>query len=182
MSMKSVKMMSLFIGALVLVGLSTPAAASKLNLVINGKSFHMNSDYDWNENNVGAGIEYEFTTQSRWIKVVMVNGFRDSENNMSYMVGAGLYRRLTASDRFAGIYLDAGLNFFIMTREDIDDNEPFPALLPSVTVGNRWGGLNLSYVPKTVVRDFANAKSVDPNIGGVIFLQAKIRLDDLFKR
>jgi hypothetical protein len=77
---------------------------------------------------------------------------------------------------------DAALNFFIMTREDIEDNEPFPALLPSVTVGNRWGGLNLSYVPKTVVRDFANAKSVDPNIGGVFFLQAKIRLDDLFKR
>lgn len=182
MSMNISKVTWLSIWALILVGLATPAAASKLNLVVNGKSFHMNSDYDWNEDNYGAGIEYEFTTRSRWIKVAMVNGFRDSEDNMSYMIGAGLYRRLVASERFAGAYLDAGLNFFIMTREDINDNDPFPALLPSVTVGNRWGGLNLSYVPKMVVRDFANAKSVDPNIGGVFFLQAKIRLDDLFKR
>jgi len=98
------------------------------------------------------------------------------------MVGGGLYRRLVASDRFAGIYLDAGLNLMMMTREDFDNNKPFPALLPSMTLGNRWGGINLSYVPSKFVRDYANAKAVDPNIDGVFFLQLKIRLDDLFNR
>jgi hypothetical protein len=183
--MKIFKMTSLALWALLLTGLATPAAASKLNLVVNGKSFHMHSDYKWNEKNYGMGVEYEFNTQSRWIKIAMANGFRDSDNNMSYMVGAGLYRRLVASERFAGFYLDAGINAFMMTREDVDDNKPFPALLPSITVGNNWGGFNLSYVPKSVVRDFSvgqNGRSVDRGIGGVFFLQAKIRLDDLFKR
>ena len=180
--MKIEKMTSLCICVLVLAGLATPAVAGKVNFVINGKSFHMDSDYDWNEENYGVGLEYEFDTESRWIKMAMVNGFRDSDNNMSYMVGGGLYRRLVASDRFAGIYLDAGLNLMMMTREDFDNNKPFPVLLPSMTLGNRWGGINLSYVPSKFVRDYANAKAVDPNIDGVFFLQLKIRLDDLFNR
>ena len=38
----------------------TSAVAGSLQAVINGKSFHINSDYDWNEENYGIGIEYEF--------------------------------------------------------------------------------------------------------------------------
>ena len=175
-------MTTLCIGALILAGLTTPADASKLHMVINGKSIHINSDYGWNENNYGAGIEYEFNTQSRWIRTGMANAFLDSEKNMSYMAGFGLHRRLIVSDRFAGFYLDAGLNAFIMTRDDVNDNRPFPAVLPSVTLGNRYGGINLSYVPKKAVHDVGHANVMDPGIGGIIFLQAKIRLDELFRK
>lgn len=172
----------LCIAALLISVPSAPAAADKLYLVINGKSFHVDSDYDWNENNYGIGVEYEFNSRSRWIKIAMANGFRDSLDNISYMAGAGLHRRLFVTERFADLYVDTGINVFLMTRKDIDNNRPFPGLLPSLTLGNRYGGINLSYVPKQVVHVFAKANIADPNIDGIFFLQVKIRLDELLRR
>jgi len=178
--MKSLKTLSLCVAALVLVSLSATADASKLQMVINGKSIHVNSNYSWNEDNYGAGIEYEFDTQSRWIRTAMANAFLDSEENMSYMVGAGLHRRLVIVEQFADFYLDIGLNAFVMTREDVANNRPFPAILPSLTIGNRYGGLNVSYIPKKIVHDLGRANLMDPTIGGIFFLQAKFRLDAFF--
>ena len=153
------------------------AMAGGLSAVINGKSIHVDATRDWNEKNYGLGLEYQFATESRWKKQLMVNGFRDSSEEMSYMAGAGIHRRLLQSNRFSDFYIDAGVTAFFMTREDIDDNEPFPGVLPSVTFGNRYVGFNLSYIPKSVVHDFANANEVDPDIDGVLFLQFKVRLD-----
>lgn len=180
--MKITKILTLCIWAFILAVATTPAVADKLHLVINGKSFHVDSDYDWNENNYGIGVEYEFNSRSRWIKIAMANGFRDSQDNISYMAGAGLHRRLFITERFADFYVDTGINVFLMMRRDINDNRPFPGLLPSLTLGNRYGGINLSYVPKQVVHIFAKANIVDPNIDGVFFLQVKIRLDELLRR
>ena len=180
--MKIKKITMLCMAALLLFISSAPAHAGKLHLVLNGKSFHIDSDYGWNENNYGFGVEYEFNSRSRWIKVAMANGFRDSQDNISYMAGAGLHRRLLVTERFANLYLDAGINVFFMTRQDIDNNRPFPGLLPSVTLGNRYAGINLSYVPKQAMHRFAKANMVDPNIDGVFFLQVKFRLDSLLRR
>jgi len=44
----------------ILVALSSsPANAGKFSAVVNGKSYHFNSTYDWNDNNIGLGIEHE---------------------------------------------------------------------------------------------------------------------------
>ncbi len=152
------------------------AMAGKLSAVINGKSYHVNSTYDWNENNYGLGAEYEFTSKSRWKKVAMVNGFRDSENKMSYMAGAGLHRRLLESDRLSGFYIDAGINAFLMTREDVNDSRPFPGVLPSLSFGNRYAGFNLTYLPKQAVQEMVNAEFADPTISGIFFMQFKVRI------
>jgi len=159
---------------LLLAALATPASAEQLSLVINGKSIHVGSEYDWNENNRGIGFEYDFATRSRWIRSGMANAFRDSMDEMSYMGGFGLRRRLFESERLAGMYVDAGLVAFLMTRQDVNDGSPFPGVLPVVAAGNRYLGVNLTYIPRLVVHDFAHADQVDPNIGGVFFLQAKI--------
>ncbi len=180
--MKIIKISKLCIWALILMFAATPAVADKLHLVINGKSFHVDSDYDWNESNYGIGLEYEFKSRSRWITMAMANGFRDSMDNISYMAGAGLHRRLFVTERCADLYVDTGINVFLMTRRDINDNRPFPGLLPSLTLGNRYGGINLSYVPKTVVTVFSKENTVDPHIDGIFFLQVKIRLDRLLRR
>ncbi len=177
-----IKIPTLCIWALILTVAATPAVADRLHLVVNGKSFHVDSDYDWNENNYGIGVEYEFNSRSRWIKTAMANGFRDSRDNISYMAGAGLHRRLFVTERFSDLYVDTGINVFLMMRRDIDDNRPFPGLLPSLTLGNRYGGINLTYVPKPVVHFSAKENTVDPNIDGIFFLQVKIRLDELLRR
>lgn len=153
------------------------AIAGQWSAVINGKSHHINASYDWNEDNYGLGAEYEFTSESRWKKIALVNGFRDSANKMSYMAGAGLHRRLLKTDRLSGFYLDAGINAFLMTREDVNDSRPFPGVLPSLSFGNRYAGFNLTYLPRQAVQEMVNAEIVDPTISGIIFMQFKVRIN-----
>ena len=142
------KGLSILIAGLLLLGLSmsTPVWAGGINAVVNGKSYHFNSSHDWNEHNTGLGVEYEFEQKSAWKKVAMANGFRDSTNNMSYMAGAGLHRRLYETDKFDGFYVYAGLNAFVMTRDDVNGSKPFPGILPSISIGNDKVGFNLSLI------------------------------------
>ena len=60
------------------------------------------------------------------------------------MAGFGLHRNLYQTDRLNGFYVDAGINAFVMTRKDVNDNRPFPGMLPSLTVGNEVVGVNLT--------------------------------------
>ena len=101
---------------------TSPEMAGGSSAVINGKSYHLNSTYDWNENNFGFGLEHEFESISAWRTTVMANGFRDSTDNMTYMAGAGLHRRLFETEQLSGFYIYAGLNAFVMTRDDVDNS------------------------------------------------------------
>lgn len=170
---------SISLCALLVVAPTSSALAGKLSAVINGKSYHVDSSYAWNEANYGVGVEYQLTGASRWKTVAMANGFRDSNDAMSYMAGAGLHRRLFESERLAGLYFDVGLNAFLMTRKDVNDNRPFPGILPSLTVGNRHMGFNLTYLPKKAVQDVLKANMTDPTISGILFLQFKLSIDRL---
>ena len=166
--------------ATVLVALLSSAAnAGTFNAVINGKSYHFNSTHDWNENNLGLGIEHEFASQSKWRTTVMANAFRDSTDSMSYMAGGGLHRRLFETERMSGFYVSAGLNAFVMTRSDVGDSRPFPGILPSVSIGNEKVGFNLTYLPRKAVESTTNSTMVDPTISGILFIQFKVSLDQL---
>lgn len=157
----------------------SPALAGDLSTVFNGKSYHVGASQDWNEDNYGLGLEYTFERESRWKPRVMANGFRDSNEDMSYMLGGGLHRNLYATDRMNGFYFDAGIDAFVMTRTDVNDNKPFPGALPSLTVGNRYVGVNLTYLPKVAVEKMYNSKMVDESISGIVFLQFKINVSQI---
>jgi hypothetical protein len=136
-----------------LIALSpSPSMAGKTSAVINGKSYHLNSSYDWNGNNYGFGVEYEFEQKSEWKKIIMANGFHDSNESLSYMAGAGLHRRIYETDALAGFHVYAGINVFVMTREDVNGK---------------------------AVEETVNAGIVDPTITGILFLQFKVSLDQL---
>jgi hypothetical protein len=107
----------------------------------------------------------------------MANGFQDSNEDMSYMAGGGLHRNLYETDRLRGFYVDAGLNAFLMTREDVDDGRPFPGILPSLTLGNRYVGMNLTYLPKQAVEKFTSARMQDESTSGIVFLQFKVSMN-----
>ena len=153
------------------------AHAGEFSVVLNGKSFHIGADRNWNEDNYGLGLEYHFATESRWKPVLMANGFRDSNDEMSYMAGGGLYRNLYSTERLKGFYVDAGLNVFLMTRQDVNDNRPFPGMLPSLAVGNDHVGLNLSYLPRKAVEELLDASMGDESVSGIVFLQFKISVN-----
>lgn len=153
--------------------------AGTFNAVINGKSYHFNSSYDWNENNLGLGIEHEFASTSKWRTIVMANAFRDSTKSMTYVAGGGLHRRLFETERMSGFYISAGLNAFLMTRSDVEDSSPFPGILPSVSIGNEKVGFNLTYLPRKAVEATTSSTINDPTISGILFLQFKVSLDQL---
>ena len=165
--------------ALFLMTLPLPTLAGNINAVLNGKSYHINSSYDWNENNTGLGIEYEFEQKSAWKKIAMANGFRDSADGMSYMAGAGLQRRIFETHKLDRFYIYAGLSAFVMTREDVNNGDPFPGILPSVSVGTSKVGFNLTYMPRKAVEKITDSRVVDPTIDGILFLQFKVNLNQL---
>ena len=160
---------------LVLLPISA-VSAGEVSAVINGKSFHIDSSRDWNEENYGLGVEYRFDSRSRWRSVLMANAFRDSKNNMSYMAGAGLHRNLYATERLSGFYIDAGLNVFTMTRDNIDDGKPFPGALPSMTIGNRYVGANITYLPRAAIKEVVAGEAMDQAMSGICFMQLKLNL------
>ena len=152
------------------------AQAGEFSAIINGKSYHLGANDDWNEDNYGLGLEYEFASETRWRKRLMANGFKDSNEEMSYMVGGGLHRNLLSTERLGGFYLDAGINAFFMTRKDVNGNQPFPGVLPSLTLGNRRVGVNLTYLPRQAVEKFTDSEMQDDSVDGIVFLQFKVNM------
>lgn len=157
-----------------------PSFGGELSAVLSGKSFHLGASDDWNENNYGLGVEYRFTSESRWKTMLMANGFRDSNDEMSFMAGGGLYRNLFATERMNGFYVDAGINAFLMTRKDVNENRPFLGALPSLALGNRYMGINLTYLPKKAVEKLHDVKMTDSSISGIVFLQFKFTVNRMF--
>jgi hypothetical protein len=153
---------------------NTAAAQSNgsWDVVLNGRAVHVNAARDWNEDNWGLGFEHEFATSSPWVKVALANGFKDSMGNPSYMAGGGIKRRfLMGSQDF---YIDLGGVAFVMTRRDVNHNQPFPGLLPAATFGFKRVALNMTYMPEAAVDRVTNSKKFDPSMEGVFFLQFKL--------
>jgi hypothetical protein len=141
-------------------------------VVLNGRAVHLNASRQWNEDNWGLGFEHEFASSSPWVKLALANGFKDSMGNPSYMAGGGLKRRFTMGSQ--DFYVDLGGVAFVMTRENVNHNEPFPGILPAATFGFKRVALNLTYMPEVVVDRVTNSKKHDPTMEGVFFLQLKL--------
>lgn len=142
------------------------------DIVLNGRAVHLNAARQWNEENWGVGFEREFDASSPWVKVALVNGFKDSVGEPSYMAGGGLKRRFRMfSDN---LYFDVGVVGFLMTREDVNHNQPFPGALPAFTFGSRRVAVNLTYMPQSIVDRVTKANLTDPDMNGVLFLQLKL--------
>ncbi|HVQ17036.1 MAG TPA: hypothetical protein VMS40_25710 [Vicinamibacterales bacterium] len=160
------------VAVLLTVGFAGAAhAQGNWDVVVNGRAIHVNAAKHWNEDNWGLGFEREFDSGGRWVKVALANGFKDSVGHPSYMAGGGLKRRFRVfSD---DLYVDLGVVGFLMTRQDVRHNQPFPGALPALTVGTKSIALNVTYMPESVVDRVTKANLADPKMRGVFFLQLK---------
>lgn len=154
------------------LGSTNVLAQSNWDVVLNGRSVHVNAAHDWNEENWGLGIEHEFNGDGRWVKVALANGFKDSAGEPSYMAGGGLKRRFRLFSNHA--YFDVGVIGFVMTRADVNHNQPFPGALPAVTFGLKRVAVNVTYLPEAAVDRVTDAQLVDPKMNGVFFIQLKL--------
>jgi len=156
------------------IGLFGAAEAGQWDIVLNGKSIHVDADQNWNESNYGLGIEHEFNPEARWVKMALGNGFRDSEDQMSYMGGGGIKRRFRLPIGQRRVHVDLGAIGFFMTRHDVNNNRPFPGVLPAFSVGTRQFSVNVTYLPGQYAERVAGARTADPNMDGILFMQFKI--------
>ncbi len=161
------------IAILLSVGLIKPSMAQDAwDVVLNGRSFHVDAAKEWNEENWGLGIEREFDTSRRWVKVALANALKDSFGESSYFAGGGVKRRFRV--RSDDLYVDVGVIGFVMTREDVNHNQPFPGLLPAMTVGGKRVALNVTYMPEFIYDAVIKGRLIDPEMNGVLFLQLKL--------
>ncbi len=131
---------------LVTLLVSTQVGANELQVIISGTAIHQGSN-DLNENNYGFGLQYDFAAQGRWIPLLNMASFKDSNDNTSRYVGAGLKRRFGISSGQQRLNLDLGAAALVMRRPGYNDDEPFIGALPFVSLSNGWGGINATYVP-----------------------------------
>jgi hypothetical protein len=164
------------VGMLAMV-LCTVAEAGQWDVVLNGRSIHVGAERDWNEANWGLGVEHEFNPEDRWVKVALGSGFRDSDDRMSYMGGGGIKRRFYLPLGARNVHVDLGAIGFIMTRHDVNDNKPFPGILPAFSVGTRQFAVNFTYLPGQYAERVAGARTADPNLDGILFMQFKFNAD-----
>lgn len=149
--------------------MSAPAQADQWSLLINGKAVHLEepAGIDLNEENWGAGVQYDFNiTKRKWVPFISVSGFKDSNGNPSYYAGGGTARRFSFGEEEGSLHLDAGVVAFLMIRKDFMNGDPFPGVLPVISLGTNRVALNVTYIPK-----------VDPKMVPIIFFQLKIGLN-----
>jgi hypothetical protein len=156
------------------IGLFGAAEAGQWDIVLNGRSIHVDADRDWNESNYGLGIEHEFNPDARWVKVALGNGFRDSDDQMSYMGGGGIKRRFRLPVGQGRVHVDIGAIGFVMSRQDVNHNQAFPGILPAFSVGTRDFSVNLTYLPGQFAEEITGARKADPNLDGIFFMQFKL--------
>lgn len=133
------------------LGVATPASAAITSLLINGKSIHHNipAGVTLNENNWGGGVQIEYDPLERnWIPFFTASGFVDSNSNQSYYSGGGIMRRYRPATTLRNFHIDAGVVGFMMTRKTVNHGQPFPGVLPALSIGTRAFALNVSYIPQ----------------------------------
>lgn len=156
-------MRTIFASLLLLI-VAVQAHADDLNLILNGKAYHMTTR-NYNEKNYGLGLEYDFSPRHHWVTFINGSFFKDSLRNTSKYIGIGKRRRYLLEDDPQGWHLDVGLIAFLMTRKDYHNNNPFPGVLPVASLGKQWFALNATFIPK-----------VSPKHVNLFFFQIMIRV------
>lgn len=146
------------------LGLSMSVMADELQIIVNGKAIHLD-DGNYNEKNWGVGINYDFAPKDKWIKFFNASYFKDSNYNTSTYAGGGIKRRYSLDGEEDGWRVDLGLIAFLMTRKDYNNNDPFPGILPFVSVANGPVSLNVTYIP-----------AVTPKYKDLLYFQLMVRI------
>lgn len=129
---------------------STPAHASELGLVLNGKSIHLErsttkSGKPLNEDNVGLGLELAFREKGQKLFPFLTGGgFKDSYDSPAWYAGGGAKYRL----QMKSAYLDFATTLGVIRKERLNNGNPVIGLLPSLSFGYGPTALNVIYVPK----------------------------------
>lgn len=112
-----------------------------------GVSHHFDRDQNFNENNFGIGVEYEFNKDLS----VAVGQYRNSIRNTSHYAALA-YTPLHAGPFSFGVAAGAIDGYYF------NDGGIFPMAMPMATYETKYFGVNALYVPK--VKDVSSVVGV----------------------
>jgi len=134
-----------------------PSKKSELWLNPGMYSYHYDKSQSFNNNNLGFGAEYRFST----VASVTVGGFKNSDSTHSNY--AGIYWQPIAIGPINIGLVGGGFNGYPATN----NGGWFPAVFPAATVEYRWIGANIFLIP-----------TVGDRVHGAISAQLKLKVLD----
>ncbi len=120
-------------------------------------SYHYDKSQNFNNNNIGIGAEYRFST----VASLTVGGFKNSDSSHSNY--AGIYWQPIAVGPVNIGVVGGGFNGYSSTN----NGGWFPAIFPAATIEGKWIGANLFFIP-----------TVGDRVHGAISLQLKLKVLD----
>jgi hypothetical protein len=118
-------------------------------------SYHYDKSQSFNNNNIGIGAEYRFST----VASVTIGGFKNSNSTHSNYVG--IYWQPIALGPINIGAVGGAFNGYTATN----NGGWFPAIFPALTIEGKWVGANLFFIP-----------TVGDKVHGAISLQLKLKL------
>ncbi len=131
-----------------------PQSRSQLWLNAGMQSYHYDGNNQLNNNNIGFGAEYVFST----VASATLGGYKNSNSkNSNY---AGIYYHPIALGPVQFGLVGSLLNGY----QKVNHGGYFPALIPAASFEKDWFGVNMLFIP-----------TVGDKIRGVISLQLKLK-------
>ena len=134
-----------------------PKNLSELWLNAGMYSYHYDKRQNFNNNNIGIGAEFRFST----VASLTVGGFKNSDSSHSNY--AGIYWQPIAVGPVNIGVVGGGFNGYSSTN----NGGWFPAIFPAATIEGKWIGANLFFIP-----------TVGDRVHGAISLQLKLKVLD----
>ena len=135
----------------------------KWDVTITGYAYHNPNTYTDNQLKAlndkawGGGIGKVFRTNSGNDESIYAMVFRDSANYLQWSAGYAYQWIFPVAS--TGLELGAGLTAALISRHDVYNSVPFPALLPLVSIGSRNIKIMATYVPPISVNKGNGKKS-----------------------
>ena len=120
-------------------------------------SYHYDKSQSFNNNNVGLGAEYRFSS----VASVTAGGFKNSDSTHSNYIGL-YWQPLSIGPINIGL-VGGAFNGYQSTN----NGGWFPALLPAASIEGKWLGVNLFFIP-----------TVGDRVHGALSLQLKLKFLD----
>jgi hypothetical protein len=120
-------------------------------------SYHYDKSQNFNNNNVGFGGEYRFSS----VASVTIGGFKNSDSTHSNY--AGLYWQPIAVGPINLGLVGGGFSGYQSTN----NGGWFPAIFPAATIEGDWLGANLFFIP-----------TIGDRVHGAISIQLKLKVLD----
>lgn len=139
------------------INVITAESRSELWLNAGMYSYHYDKSQNFNNNNIGFGVEYRFSSVASFT----IGGFKNSDSTHSNYVG--IYWQPIALGPINIGLVGGGFNGYQATN----NGGWFPAIFPALTVEGRWVGANIFFIP-----------TVGDRVHGAISLQLKLKALD----